>query len=110
MGVGVAEAEAASEVAEEGVARGQSQSPPSRSPSPPLLPDPMANDLSGFGFGVTIHQAMNWDRVRLPQRLASIVNGQEPHHVLLRLSGGATGLWPAEVMFDGEGQMFLHNS
>ncbi|KAM0927878.1 hypothetical protein ACQ4PT_002124 [Festuca glaucescens] len=52
---------------------------------------------------------MSWDRLRLPQRFASIVDGQEPHHVLLRVSGGATGLWPAEVMFDGEGQMLLHN-
>jgi hypothetical protein len=26
------------------------------------------------------------------------------------VSGGATGLWPAEVMLYGEGQIFLHNS
>ncbi|KAK1686985.1 hypothetical protein QYE76_047833 [Lolium multiflorum] len=44
----------------------------------------------------------------LPQRIASIVDGQEPHHVLMRLSGGATGLWPTKVTFDGEGQMFLY--
>jgi hypothetical protein len=25
------------------------------------------------------------------------------------VSGGANKLWPADVMFDGEGQMFLHN-
>ncbi|KAK1613190.1 hypothetical protein QYE76_036863 [Lolium multiflorum] len=52
---------------------------------------------------------MSWDRLRLPQRFALIVDGQEPHHVLLHVSGGATGIWPAEVMFDGEGWMFLHN-
>jgi hypothetical protein len=33
---------------------------------------------------------------------------QEPHHVLLRVTG-ATDMWSAEVMFDDEGQMFLHN-
>jgi hypothetical protein len=27
----------------------------------------------------------------------------------MRVSGGATGIGPAEVMFDGEGKMFLHN-
>nr|XP_051221444.1 B3 domain-containing protein Os03g0212300-like [Lolium perenne] len=51
---------------------------------------------------------MSWDRLRL--WYASIVDGQEPHHLLLCVPGGATDLWPAEVMFDGEGQMFLHNA
>jgi hypothetical protein len=58
---------------------------------------------------VTIHEGMSWDRQRLPTRFVWIVDGQEPHHVLLRVSGGVTGLWPAEVMFDSEGKMFLHN-
>jgi hypothetical protein len=66
-------------------------------------------DLSIFEFGVTIHQGMSWDRLHLPHRFASIVDGQEPHHVLLHVSSGATGLWPAEVMFDDNGRMFLHN-
>jgi hypothetical protein len=66
-------------------------------------------DLSGFGFDVTIHQCMSWDRLRLPWRFTSIVEGQEPHHVLMRVSGDVIGMWPVEVMFDGEGQMFLHN-
>ncbi|XP_051202607.1 B3 domain-containing protein Os03g0212300-like [Lolium perenne] len=69
----------------------------------------MAIDFSGFEFGVTIHQGMNWDNLRLPQRFASIVDGKEPHHVLLRMYSGAAGLCSAEVMFDGEGQMLLHN-
>ncbi|KAK1610245.1 hypothetical protein QYE76_033918 [Lolium multiflorum] len=69
----------------------------------------VAVHLSGFEFGVTIYPGMSWDRLRQPQRFTSIVEGQEPHHVLLRVSSGAIGLWPAEVMFDGEGQMFLHN-
>ncbi|KAK1694591.1 hypothetical protein QYE76_011288 [Lolium multiflorum] len=63
----------------------------------------------GFEFGVTIHQCMIWDGLRLPHRFASIVDGQDPHHVLLRVSDDATRLWSAEVMFDGEGQLFLHN-
>ncbi|KAK1683969.1 hypothetical protein QYE76_044817 [Lolium multiflorum] len=52
---------------------------------------------------------MSWDRLRLPQRFASIVDGHEPHHGVMHVSGGATGLWPAEVVFDGEGRMFPHN-
>jgi hypothetical protein len=64
-------------------------------------------DLSGFEFGVTIHVAMDWDRLCLAQRLALIIDGQEPHHVLSRVSDGAIDIWSAEVLFDGEGQMFL---
>ncbi|KAK1664122.1 hypothetical protein QYE76_052281 [Lolium multiflorum] len=52
---------------------------------------------------------MSYDRLRLPQRFASIFDGQKPHHILLRVFGGATILWSAEVMSDGEGQMFPHN-
>jgi hypothetical protein len=78
------------------------------SPSPPSSPERVAIDLSGFEFGVIIHQGMSWDKLCLPQRFASIVEGQEPKHVLLRVSGGTTDLWLAEVMFDGEGKMFLH--
>ncbi|KAK1627115.1 hypothetical protein QYE76_001430 [Lolium multiflorum] len=52
---------------------------------------------------------MNWDRLRLPQRFAPIVNVKEPRDVVLRVSGGAIGLWPEEVLFDDEGQMFLNN-
>ncbi|KAK1615178.1 hypothetical protein QYE76_020695 [Lolium multiflorum] len=52
---------------------------------------------------------MSWDRLHLAQRFASIIDGQEPHHVFMCVSGAATGMWPAKVMFDGEGQMFLHN-
>ncbi|KAK1603956.1 hypothetical protein QYE76_027629 [Lolium multiflorum] len=89
--------------------RGQIQPPPSPSPFPPSSPGPMAIDLSSFGFGVTFHQGLSWDKMRLPQRFASIVDGKDAHHVLLRVSGSATNLWPAEVMFDDEGQMFLHN-
>jgi hypothetical protein len=47
--------------------------------------------------------------LRLPRRFASIVDGKEPHHVLLCSYDGATGLWPTEVTFDSEGQLFLHN-
>jgi hypothetical protein len=28
---------------------------------------------------------------------------------VLRVSGGATGLWSVEALFDGEGKMFLKN-
>ncbi|KAK1667964.1 hypothetical protein QYE76_056123 [Lolium multiflorum] len=56
-----------------------------------------------------MHQGVSWDRLRMPQRIISIVDRQEPRHVLLRVFGGAIGLWPAEVMFDDEWQKFLHN-
>jgi hypothetical protein len=52
---------------------------------------------------------MSWDRLCLPKRFVSIVNRQEPHHVLMHVFTGATVLWPVEVMFDGEWHKFLHN-
>jgi hypothetical protein len=76
--------------------RGQSQPPPP--PSPPSSPDAIAIDLSGFEFSVTIHASMGWDRLQLPGKFASIVDGQELHSVVLHVSDGTTGLWSVEVL------------
>jgi hypothetical protein len=38
-----------------------------------------------------------------------IVDGQEPHDNVLRVAGGATVLGSVEVLFDGQGRMYLHN-
>lgn len=43
------------------------------------------------------------------QKFASIVDGQEPHQVLLQVSGGATGQWTMKVLFDRYDQMYLVN-
>jgi hypothetical protein len=53
---------------------------------------------------------MDWDRLRRPQKFKSIVDGQEPHKIVLRVAGGTIGLWSVEVMFGRLGQMYLHNS
>jgi hypothetical protein len=47
---------------------------------------------------------MNWDRLRLPQRFTSIIDGKEPAmSYCVCPAGGAIGLWSVEVLFDGEG-------
>jgi hypothetical protein len=69
-----------------------------------LSPDCVAIGLSGFKFGVTIHQGMSCDRLRRPLRFASIIDGKEPHHVLMCVSSSATRLRSTEEMFDGDGE------
>jgi hypothetical protein len=51
---------------------------------------------------------MDWDRLRLPQKFSSVVNGQEPRELALLVFGGSTGMCPVAVLFDRVGQMFLH--
>jgi hypothetical protein len=67
-----------------------SPSPPP-SPSPPSTPEPVAIDLSGFEFGVTIHLGMDWDRLRLPEKYTSVVDGQESHELIMPVQGGSIG-------------------
>jgi hypothetical protein len=42
-------------------------------------------------------------------KFASIVDGQDPHNIVLRVAGVATGMWSVEVLFDRIYQMYLHN-
>jgi hypothetical protein len=71
--------------------------------------DSVTIDLSGFEFGVTFHLGMDWDRLCLPQKFALIVDGQDPHEIMLRVASDTTGSWSVEVLFDSVGQMYLRN-
>uniref|UniRef100_A0ACD5ZC44 Uncharacterized protein n=1 Tax=Avena sativa TaxID=4498 RepID=A0ACD5ZC44_AVESA len=48
------------------------------------------------------------DRLLLPQKSASVLDGQEPHKLELQVPGGNTGLWPVDMLFDRIGQMYLY--
>ncbi|KAM0883941.1 hypothetical protein ACQ4PT_031310 [Festuca glaucescens] len=63
-------------------------------------------DLSDFEFFVAIHQN-SWDRLRLPDKFAELLDGREPGEVKLREAGGGRRRWDVEVVFDGEGHMYL---
>jgi hypothetical protein len=56
------------------------------SPSPPLSPDSVAINLFGFDFGVTIQLGMDWDRLCLPHKFTLIVDGKDPHEIVLRVA------------------------
>jgi hypothetical protein len=44
---------------------------------------------------------------RLPDKFASLLDGREPRELKLREAGGGRLLWDVEVVFDGEGHMYL---
>ena len=44
---------------------------------------------------------------RLPAKFAELLDGREPREVTLREAGGGRRLWDVEVVFDGEGHMYL---
>ncbi|CAM0871953.1 unnamed protein product [Alopecurus aequalis] len=63
-------------------------------------------DLSDFEF-FTIILGNSWDRLRLPDKFARLLDGQEPREVTLREAGGGPRMWDVEVVFDGKGHMYL---
>uniref|UniRef100_A0ACD5X5M6 Uncharacterized protein n=2 Tax=Avena sativa TaxID=4498 RepID=A0ACD5X5M6_AVESA len=62
--------------------------------------------LSDFEFFLAIYQD-SWDRLRLPDKFAELLDGREPREVKLREAGGGRRLWDVEVVFDGDGHMYL---
>ena len=44
---------------------------------------------------------------RLPKKFAELLDGQEPREVKLQEASGGPRLWDVEVVFDGEGHMYL---
>ncbi|XP_071681417.1 B3 domain-containing protein Os03g0212300-like [Lolium perenne] len=45
---------------------------------------------------------------RLPDKFAEFVDGVEPAHLQLREASCNFCRWPVEVLFDGQGKMYLH--
>jgi hypothetical protein len=65
------------------------------------MPEP--EPIDGFEFGVTLNYGADQDSVRLPRKFGDVRINQ----VLLRVRGGATGLWPTELLFDRTGTPYL---
>uniref|UniRef100_A0ACD5TVZ3 Uncharacterized protein n=1 Tax=Avena sativa TaxID=4498 RepID=A0ACD5TVZ3_AVESA len=69
----------------------------------PASPD-QSSDFEFF----TIMLRNPCEKLRLPDKFAEFLDGQEPRAVKLREAGGGQRrLWDVEVVFDGEGQMYL---
>jgi hypothetical protein len=75
-----------------------------RLPLPPSMLEPKLVD--GFEFGITLNYDGDPDSIRLPRKFGDVVN-MSKNQVLLRVCGGATGLWTAEVLFDHTGISYL---
>ena len=45
---------------------------------------------------------------RLPDKFAELVDGDEPAKLQLREASCASCFWPVDVLFDGQGKMYLH--
>ena len=47
---------------------------------------------------------------RLPDKFTELLDGQEPLEVKLQEAGGGRRLWDVEVVFDGEGHVYLERA
>jgi hypothetical protein len=70
----------------------------------PSTPEP--EPVDGFKFGVTLNYGGDPDSVRLPRKFSDMVDVRI-NQVLLRVSGGAIGLWTAELLFNRTGTPYL---
>ena len=68
--------------------------------------------LHGLGADVT-HDCSyfllenSWKRLKIPDMFARALDGQQPRYALLQESISGQEIWEAEVLFDGDGRMFL---
>jgi hypothetical protein len=67
-----------------------------------LEPEP----IDGFEFDVTLNYGGDPDSIRLPRKFGDMVDVRT-NQVLLRVRGGAAGLWTTEVLFDRTGTPYL---
>uniref|UniRef100_A0ACD5TV63 Uncharacterized protein n=1 Tax=Avena sativa TaxID=4498 RepID=A0ACD5TV63_AVESA len=64
------------------------------------------DDLSDFEF-FKIMLDNDSRKLRLPDKFVELLDGREPREVKLREAGGGSRLWDVEVVFDGDGHMYL---
>jgi hypothetical protein len=62
--------------------------------------------IARFEFGVTLYYDIDQDTIRLPRQFGEVVD-EKMNQVLLRVRGGATGYWTAEVLYDHSGTPYL---
>jgi hypothetical protein len=67
-----------------------------------LEPEP----IDGFEFSVTLNYGTNPDSIRLPRKFGKVIDIRT-NQVILRVHGGATGLWTMELLFDRTSTPYL---
>jgi hypothetical protein len=70
------------------------------------MPEP--EPAGGFKFGITLNFGADQDSVRLPRKFGEVVDVRTTQ-VSLRVHGGATGIWPTELLFGRTGTPYLAN-
>jgi hypothetical protein len=60
----------------------------------------------GFEFGFTLSYGADQDSFRLPRKFGEVVDVRT-NQVVLRVRGGAIGIWPTELLFDRTGTPYL---
>jgi hypothetical protein len=68
------------------------------------MPEPEHAD--GFEFGFTLSHGIDQDSIRLPRKFGEVVDVRTDQ-VVMRVRGGATGIWPTELLFDRIGTPYL---
>jgi hypothetical protein len=64
--------------------------------------------VDGFEFGVTLNYGGDPDSIRLPRKFSDVVDIRTKQDVP-RVHGGATGIWPTDLLFDCTGTPYLAN-
>ncbi|KAK1616703.1 hypothetical protein QYE76_022220 [Lolium multiflorum] len=72
-----------------------------------LPPPPSTLPLIIEEFFIVVYEDPLVKKVRLPKKFADYLDGKEPAKVYLRAADCGPRLWTVEVLFDGQGRMYL---
>ncbi|KAK1601283.1 hypothetical protein QYE76_018170 [Lolium multiflorum] len=72
-----------------------------------LPPSPSTLPLIIEEFFIVVYEDPLVKKVRTPKKFADYLDGQEPAKVYLRAADCGPRLWTVEVLFDGQGRMYL---
>ncbi|KAK1670551.1 hypothetical protein QYE76_058710 [Lolium multiflorum] len=75
-----------------------------------LPPPPSTLPLIIEEFFIVVYEDPLVKKVRSPKKFAYYLDGQEPAKVYLRAADCGPRLWTVEVLFDGQGRMYLDKS
>ena len=89
-----------------GRGRGAAAATPDRAPSP-APPSSSSQGAVCFEFLLRIDDDPLGIK-RLPDKFAELVDGDKPAMLQLREASCADCFWPVDVLFDGQGKMYLH--
>ncbi|KAK1647704.1 hypothetical protein QYE76_065509 [Lolium multiflorum] len=87
--------------------RGRGRGRGSGSGSSSLPPPPSTLPLIIEEFFIIVYEDPLVKKVRTPKKFADYLDGKEPAKVYLRAADCGPRLWTVEVLFDGQGRMYL---